>query len=563
MKRFFCYIILIGIAFQLYGKVGTGDLRERVYLQTDKQLYLAGEAIWMKLFTTNSDFIPISFSKVAYVELIDSVAQIQIKVELTNGVGQGRMQLSPDLPTGYYRLIAYTQFMRNEGSEVFFEKNIGIVNTFHSGDMPQASKTENNISPDETYDHGAVSLQTDQSTYTTRDHGELLLNGLPKDIHTLSVSISGKDCVPVAEPDILSFRKKRSTILPEFTGKFLPEYEGHILTGKIVDNQTGVQVMDDVLLTSGLSFTGEGFRFFVGQKNETGDVRFYTSNISGTKEIATIAYHSNDRYRVDIQSPFVFRHDSKQITALHVDSTYFRQLLERSVALQVFHYFSEDPSENITVTAPIFKLKPSMSYPLDEYTRFTTMREVFIEFIVGARFRSRDGKREISLFTKRGNYLDFKTIPLVMLDGVPISDHDIIYNYDPLSVEKINIYYGPCSLGGYLFDGIVELTTYRRLHQDLNLNKSTQIITYEGTQPHYRFFTTDYSDEKNRQSRLPDGRHTLLWNPDISTDGNSSIRLPFNTSDLTGEFQINVEGITKNGNVIFAKSSFIVEPAVQ
>jgi len=140
-----------------------------------------------------------------------------------------------------------------------------------------------------------------------------------------------------------------------------------------------------------------------------------------------------------------------------------------------------------------------------------------------------------------------------LIDGVPITDHDIIYNYDPLAVERINIYYGPCSLGGFRFDGVVELITYRRLHADINLPKSTQILTYEGPQLPYLLNTTDYT-EKSSRNWTPDCRHTLLWNPDVRTNGETSIRLPFNTSDLRGEFQATVEGITKDGEIIYATS---------
>lgn len=32
-----------------------GELRERVYLQTDKQFYLSGELVWMKFIATDLD----------------------------------------------------------------------------------------------------------------------------------------------------------------------------------------------------------------------------------------------------------------------------------------------------------------------------------------------------------------------------------------------------------------------------------------------------------------------------------------------------------------------------
>ena len=150
-------------------------------------------------------------------------------------------------------------------------------------------------------------------------------------------------------------------------------------------------------------------------------------------------------------------------------------------------------------------------------------------------------------------------MPLVLLDGVPVANHDAIFNYDPLSVEKINIYYGPCIMGGYVFDGIIELITYRRLYQNLTLNRSTQVLSYEGPQSTFSFHAPDYSDERTRNSRIPDGRHTLLWNPNVETEGKNSIEISFNTSDLTGDFQAIVEGITKDGKFFFTTVDFKVE----
>ena len=562
MKRYFCCILLICIVFNLVEGFAGKELRERVYVQTDKQLYLAGEPVLMKLLTVDAGQIPLVFSKVVYVELADdSIARLQTKIEMINGTGVGRMLLPTDLPTGYYRLIAYTQFMRNEGTDVFFEKNIAIVNTFKSGYYPPETEVQplpdiNNVTQPET-----ISLQPDKATYTTRASGKLTVTGLPENIHTLSVSIAGKELLPIIESDVSLFLKNRTRkTVADRRAEFLPEYEGHIITGKIINNQTGEIGMDDLLLAPGIAFpAGGGIRFFAGQTDKTGDVRFFTSGISGTKEIATVVYNAGEKYRVDIQSPFVRRFTPAPMPALHIDSAYYGRLLARSVALQVFRYFSENQSPSLNISESYFKMRPVWSYPLDEYTRFTTMREVFIEFIVGARFRRNADKHELLVLTKRGGDYDYGTMPLVLLDGVPISDHEAVYNYDPISVERINIYYGPCMMGGYLFDGIVELLTYSRFHADLNLNKSMQILTYEGPQSSHRLDAPDHSDMKNHQSRLPDRRHTLLWNPDVQVDGKTSIRLPFDTSDLTGEFQATVEGITKDGEIIYATSFFTVE----
>ena len=214
-----------------------------------------------------------------------------------------------------------------------------------------------------------------RSVYKTREHGELTLTGLPENIHTLSVSIAGKDFIPVAESNILLQKNQAKKQLP-YSGKFIPEYEGHIVTGKIIDNQSEKYVSDDVLSVPGLTFPGDGIRFFAGQKAKDGEVLFFTSGISGMKEIASTVFHSGERYRVDILSPFEQQHISKQMPKLQVDSAYYDQLLARSVALQVMHYFSRNSDADQNISESFFKTKPNWSFILDEYTRFTDRKSV-------------------------------------------------------------------------------------------------------------------------------------------------------------------------------------------
>ena len=109
-----------------------GELRERVYLQTDKQFYLSGELVWMKFIATDLDQRLSDVSKVGYVELLDSAsAVVQARLVLEKGVGNGCLQLPSTLPTGNYRLVAYTRYMRNEGEEVFFEKPLAEISFGH------------------------------------------------------------------------------------------------------------------------------------------------------------------------------------------------------------------------------------------------------------------------------------------------------------------------------------------------------------------------------------------------------------------------------------------------
>ncbi|MCC8142770.1 MAG: hypothetical protein LUD02_06020 [Tannerellaceae bacterium] len=87
-----------------------------------------------------------------------------------------------------------------------------------------------------------------------------------------------------------------------------------------------------------------------------------------------------------------------------------------------------------------------------------------------------------------------------------------------------------------------------------------QFFDYEGTQPYRSFYAPSYVTEEERKSRIPDYRHTLLWIPEVNTGGQSSLVIPFTTSDLPGEYLVKIEGITSDGQPVYAAKKIKVIP---
>lgn len=107
--------------------------QEKMYVHTDRELYITGENLWLKIYTVDGAFHrPSDMSHVAYVELMTESgdAVVQAKVSLSNGQGSGTVFLPATLNSGKYLLRAYTRWMKNFDSEFFFQKTITIVNTF-------------------------------------------------------------------------------------------------------------------------------------------------------------------------------------------------------------------------------------------------------------------------------------------------------------------------------------------------------------------------------------------------------------------------------------------------
>ena len=554
MKKTICLLLLLSLyRIQVCGQT-TGVLCERIYLQTDKQLYLAGECVHIKALTTTPERIPLSFSKIVYVELLDTAnALLQIKIGLTGGVGEGWMILPSNLTSGYYRLIAYTRHMRNESPGVFLEKTIGVVNTFQPAlsNLPVPSDDRRDIAPpkaDRNMEQNPLPLTLSKPLFACREEGWLRLEGIPDDIHTLSVAITGKSPIQMPADGLLQWYEQVKPASESLSGHFIPEYEGHIVTGQLTaleghDNPGGD-------LRAFLCIPGVQPRLFSGVRNHTG-VTFYLTDITDVSELITITSDSSNNYRIDLQSPFIRQHPSKQLPELTIDSTHLDELLKRSIALQLMPILTKDLPVKNNTTNTFFNMEPTKTYLLDEYSRFPKMDELILEFVLGVRFRMRDGNREIIMIDVRGNEKPWIT-PLVLLDGIPIKNHELIYRYNPLLVERIDIFMKEYLFGGVKYDGILSFSTYKHNYPELKLDDTYRIFDYAGTQAHY---TPLFTGNKWQ----PDFRHTLLWNPAVHTAGKSSVQIPFHTSDYTGDFTVTVEGITKGGIPVYATASFIVK----
>lgn len=552
MKTCIKHICLITALFTaVAGTMQADGLRERVYLQTDKQLYLAGELLRMKMYVTDTNGKPLPFSKVGYVELLEGATpQAQVKLEIDNAAGDGWIELPSTLQTGFYRLAAYTRNMKNEGEDVFYYKTIGIINTFRPDPTVQVDTFIRAKDPS-TLDNN-ISVLPGQDSYACRAQGTIEIKGLPADLHSLSISIAGKDLVtPPVESNITGWSKALGQMpRPAYSGQFTPEYEGHIIHGQIRDIQTDeVTAAENVVPI--LGFVGDQVRVFGAQQKGGGQLEFYTSRIRGMHELATTSFAAGDNtYRINIESPFAQHKDTPPIP-FRMNPRWSGPLAAQNLALQVQHAFADGTPARPDTTYAHFRWEPDRYYILDEYTRFTRMDEVVIEFIPSLRFRKFNDKRALSVLDDETATFSIGN-SLALLDGIPVTDHELLFRYDPLLVSRIDVYKNKFVFGGQYFSGIIAFTTYKKDYPTLVLDENTQIFDYEGTQ-------TPRPTPQPPASRIPDYRHTLLWDADVKAGGKAEISIPFTTSLLKGDFRVVVEGLAKDGKPVRGTALFSVE----
>jgi len=534
------------------------QVRERVFVHTDKDCYVAGENILLKFYVINLNFQPSGLSKVGYVEICNTEKpQMQLKVALENGSGAGQIRIPMDIPSGVYQLSGYTRYMRNEGESAFFKKQIAIVNAgLETPPDPKRFELAEKQNPEKKQTNQKTQMdllvKTGRNEYGNREKVFLTIDHIPENTADLVLSVSRNDSIAFApemnEQDWL----KQVTSTFRFSQQWLPEYEGHIITGHVVPDPGKQQVL------SSIAFVGNDIRYINGQVNSQNDtISYYTAGIYGKQQIVTtVVSNIYDKipYRVDLLTPF----DESLPAGLPVLQIYpdKKQLLERYLAVQIQQKMDNDSLYNSNQSSGYCTFQPLSSYDLDEYTRFNTVGETILEFISRVHVSKSKGKRTIHVYLIENQR--YSTGTLVLLDGIPIYDHEDILNYNPMYIKRINVYDGRYTFGGESFEGIVSFITREGNLPFFQLGEGAQLLNYDCPQLPLLNEIPDYSTEQMKNSRKPDFRHTLYWNPFVKHANGQSDNLSFYTSDLCGEFKVTVEGITTNGELIHGTAYFKV-----
>lgn len=105
----------------------TNNPQEKVFLQTDKNSYLAGETIWMKAWCTLDD-APTYLSRILYVDVTDFKGNVTLKKMFrldSLSSSSGYFEIPTEAATGTYSVNAYTMWMKNF-PEYIFKKSVQV-----------------------------------------------------------------------------------------------------------------------------------------------------------------------------------------------------------------------------------------------------------------------------------------------------------------------------------------------------------------------------------------------------------------------------------------------------
>jgi len=538
----------------------------KLVINTD--ILICGERLHYKVFTLVESGEISSLSKISYVSLRDERDSVVLnhKLKLERGLAHGTFFIPTSLKTGIYRLVGHTNFSLNNVENGLASRKIYIVNPYLK---PPMNIQKDSTGPREVLSSKVISdiidspsangpsVFSDKSSYKKREKITLSIENPNGKFGYGNYTLSVRKIDPVKNrnPSLL----KKTVVNEKDDFFYIPELRGELISGSVLTVDDNVPVADKVVA---LSIPGKNYIFRTAKTNNDG--RFFVSidePYETTNSIVQIDETNREQYKLVLdKKEFEFK-EKEDLPILRLDSNLKEWLEERSIQVQIENaYFKQD--DRVTTVedfAEPFYGSLGTKFVLDDYTRFPSLEETFVEVVTLARIRNKAGKNSFEVFDpfnpyKKGAYGSL--YPLLLLDGILVQDADEILEYSAKEIESIKVFPNTYRYGPKIYRGIIDFKTKGEVYEP-RLDES-YIKEFELTRPfpHKKFASPNHSDESYK--RLPDYRTQLYWEPNIQLFV-EDMTLTFYASDVTGSYEIVLEGYTDSGKHIIMNKRFIVE----
>ncbi len=549
---------------------------ERIFMHHTGAVLFPGEYLNYSVHVMNAQSGRTStISKIAYVLLVDKDGDIMFehKLKLEKGMAEGDFFIPSELRSGNYKLIAYTNWIRNAGIDQFFQDDVVIINPYlanQSEFLGQNGEPSNMDADLRTIvsDSATLELQTDKVNYGTRALVKLSLKNyksyLGNGTYHISVAQKNNFTKKGAKRAVVDARNapKLKKAIDQKVGDsiFLPEQRGELIFGRVFDKENGKPVPN---ITTVITMPGQEFLLKFANTNESGT--FYSYLRKDYKVPTPIVQPLNDSLSVNLVMGAKNPPELGALTfrAYNFSSDYKDLILERSIQNQVENQFFKAKPDSILLKDPIDSFDGGIPeiVLLDEYTRFPTLEETLVEIVenVGFRRNSKYGHfiRVAQDFERYDE--DFNSFPsIVLIDGVFIPNPKTIRDFDATLIERIRVVRDQFQMGGGMYQGIVSIETFDNDFYETYEGKNMSRSDLKPLFPVKNYFKQKYDEPNNVElDRIPDYRRVLFWQPNIVVDGNN-YEYEFFTSDLSGDFEIVLEGYTTYGKPISLKKTISV-----
>lgn len=585
-------IIVLSLVFLMYSLEGSSQYvvktpseleslkklpQEKMYIDHTGPVVFAGEYFYYALYCFNAQSNKLTnISRLAYVALVNDEKEyvFEHKLKMQQGLGQGDFFISANVPSGTYKLLGYTQWMKNNGLTQVFKDDIVIINPYLadqskllSGNTKEGNKSKEALSPkNKAIDSSTVAFSIDKTSYSKREKVKLSLKNykgyLGNGAYTVKVmnkEYLGKDSFMDATNYADAYFNTEGQLKQQVGDSlFLPEQRGELFYGKVTDANGSPAVDKPVVI----SIPGKEFLLKFSRTDDDGN--FYSYLRKDYKVSTAVVQVEDESAKYDIKKGTIGDLDLSELTFLDytLSAEDKETIVARSVHNQIENHFFQVKPDSILQGDSIDPFDGGIpeTLILDEYTRFPTFEETMVEIVTNAGYRNGGkGNDYVKVAQDFETYdEEFNNFPsIILIDGVFIPNHEKIRTFDARNIEKISLIRDKFVLGGSEYQGIVSVETFNGDYLETHAYENSSVINFKKSEPIKNYYNQSYDVEANEFSRIPDYRSLLFWKPHVVIDKNS-YEFEFFTSDVEGEYEIMLNGFTSYGKPITLTKTFSV-----
>jgi len=527
---------------------------------------------------------PDQISKYAYLILFNNKNTIvtNVRLEIRNNLSYGSVLLPDTLSTGLYRIVCYTNLMRNPGGTIFnkeivianrFDENPTIYNERDIIDGP--GKTVTKTSPiNGTEESIKINLKKQVYISGEKISFSIELENAPLNmINSLSVSVS--EFLPNApvEKSVSDYfggkgENLSTDIFSNSQYKFIPEFDHAVLQGRVIktpksgDNPESMDISYSNIknqYTVLLSTPDSIANFQYTKTDSQGSFCFYLNQYYEGKELV-IKLKENTEAIIELDDKT--NHDPIFTQSMDFNFEGLKEYLIRSSKIvQVRKFYNQRyiidtlnyNTPRVFIPKVYFKSYPKI-LPSD-YIELPDFVEISREILPSFKVRKSDDNY-VADFTNIRDQLKSNEGPLIFLDGVPIDNVNQIINLASKDIRSIESVAQIRYYGGLSFNGILAVVSNKNKIAEIQF--LTPALRYKSvlSQP---FTKAKKINPENMTDHLPDFRQLLYWEPELKPDTLVDGIIECYASDLKGQYRVNIQGILLNGEPVHGNAIITIK----
>lgn len=335
--------------------------------------------------------------------------------------------------------------------------------------------------------------------------------------------------------------------------QYLPEIRSASISGYVKNTTDNTGIEGTKVL---LSYVGQQAQIHVNETQEDGYFIFSLEKYDSNQDLFLCTFDENPGQKILINSDFSNNYPKLNKIYPDIDTT-DQRLLEELFINHQLEAMNQKNDPELFSSENTYKLgfgTPDISIRLEDYIDLPSMEVVLNEIVPYVKVRKRKGNYRLTILDSETG-LTYEN-HLILVDNIPLDNVNELMQIRPAMVEQVDVINRTYVIGDFTFQGILMVKTYTENFGGITLPMDAVFIKYP-LAAETPFEYTYVPDETSNKMIHTDHRNVLLWEPTVLVKGSST--LSFYTSDHLSSYQIQVNGVSSDGRLVYGQTEIEVK----